>query len=295
MSLIQEALKRQQQESEGTLPPDAPNAEPSEAAPKPPPPPAPSPTPSPSTAPSPKPKKPALVKHPDEASEETTTVESEQKPTRVLPALLGVILLLILLLAAVGWAIFYGLQYFGMGATETDAQVPTETVTTEPVAPHVATTPPAASPAADGKTPSTMPNAETPNVTAGDMTPSAMEPTTPPADSTENSTPVESAEAAPEAATETQPPTVAPPDKAPRPAAETPVTPPEPQPEIEWPPVKLSGIVGSGNTGAVMINGKVVGINELIDGIRVLSIEAKGALLEYKGDKRFLRVGKMIQ
>jgi len=61
---------------------------------------------------------------------------------------------------------------------------------------------------------------------------------------------------------------------------------------VEWPDLVIQGIVGSGLSHAVIINHKVLGVNESIDGVKVVSVEAAGAWLEYEGEKRLLKVRK---
>ena len=66
---------------------------------------------------------------------------------------------------------------------------------------------------------------------------------------------------------------------------------------VTWPAAKISGIVkgGQGQEGAIIINGKVIGVGESIDGIIVTAIEANGAMLEYKQQQRFLKVGRSLE
>ncbi|MBT3194362.1 MAG: hypothetical protein HN341_17590 [Verrucomicrobia bacterium] len=280
MSLIQEALKRQQQETEGILPAEPTTEAPAVAPPPPtppteetPPPPPPPPPPEPPVSPV------DPVDLPEKTPEpipETVTVESESKPTRVLPALLGVILLLALLLFVVGWAIYYGLQYIGEPVEETpETGLIAPTVSTPVTEPQPAppTPPPAAEPAPLGE--------------AVVVETSPVESTAKDADT----------DLAAEAANSQGSPETEIPEEAPAATSPAKTQPPitQPLPNIQWPPVKLSGIVGSGRSGAVMINGKVIGINESVDGIEIVSIDAKGALLEYKGDRRFLKEGKSLQ
>jgi hypothetical protein len=295
MSLIQEALKRQQQETEGTLPdaeapaptppaltpapPEAPAAPEAPApAPKPPPAPAPESAPAPPfrTPEATPPKPEASVAEPTEESPEpetTTTVESEPKPTRMLPTLIGIITLMVLLLGAIGWAIVYGLQFVGIRMPwqpeppPTVAEAPATRAAPPPAPPPAPPSNPAASASA-----AAAPDSQ-PAVT--DASPAAA----PPSQPTET-TPA----AAPVTATSDQP----------APAAATPPA-ATPQPALIWPTLKLTGIVGGGSHGAVMLNGKVVGVNETIESVRVADIEKHGVWLEYQGNRRFLKVGKTLE
>lgn len=68
-------------------------------------------------------------------------------------------------------------------------------------------------------------------------------------------------------------------------------TEPQSRRTVLWPPLTLRGIVGRGLNGAAIINNQVVGVNEVIEGVRVVSIEAQGVELEYQGEKKTLKVG----
>ncbi len=70
-------------------------------------------------------------------------------------------------------------------------------------------------------------------------------------------------------------------------------TPKEKEPII-WPDAKLKGIVGSGSEGAVMINKSIIGVGDDFDGVKVTRIVQDGVWLEYKGETRFLKVGKSL-
>ena len=84
---------------------------------------------------------------------------------------------------------------------------------------------------------------------------------------------------------------------------ETPVTPetavvvePEPPPAIDeepviWPILILNGLVGKGAQGAIMVNNEIIGVDETIEDVRVVSISRQGAMLEYQGEKKFVKVG----
>ena len=114
--------------------------------------------------------------------------------------------------------------------------------------------------------------------------------------------------AAPEPAAE-EPPVVSVPEPteiaAPGPAPPQPVPAPEvagaepeaetPDAEVQWPVLKVKGIVGKGQRGAAVINGKVVAVGELIEGVKVVSVNSRGARLEYKGSSRHVRVGSSTE
>ena len=70
---------------------------------------------------------------------------------------------------------------------------------------------------------------------------------------------------------------------------------PVPKAPVKWPALKLKGIVGRGNAGSIILNSSIVGVGEDLDGVKIRAITSKGAWLEYRGEKKFLKVGKTIQ
>ena len=289
MSLIQEALKRQQAETEGTQPPETTTAipvstEPIEA------PELPSikatpPAATPAATPPPVASIPAETPVPPPISEPTretppptvdkveapVTVESDSKSSNGIPGVIGVILLIILLVGAVMWAIMYGLNAASMKSESTTIATVESPVTGEAL---TVTDPIDVQPKAE--TPTVVENAVEPTITEHDPSPDEPE-----------------VSAATEPAQAESVPTVTEVPEALPPTTPTVVTPPTPK--AQWPALKLSGIVGGGHGGAAIINRKILGVNETVEGVRVLRIEQKGTLLEYKNEKRFLKVGKSIQ
>jgi cytoskeletal protein RodZ len=67
------------------------------------------------------------------------------------------------------------------------------------------------------------------------------------------------------------------------------------KPAIIWPEAKLKGIVGRGKGGAVMLNDMIIGVGEEEKGIKVIKIESNGVWLEYEKERRFLKVGKSLE
>ena len=63
---------------------------------------------------------------------------------------------------------------------------------------------------------------------------------------------------------------------------------------ISWPLLSVSGIVGKGQTGAAIINNRIVQVGDSILGAKVLSVDPvlKGVSVEYKGEVRFIEVGE---
>jgi hypothetical protein len=286
MSLIQEALKRQQAETEGTLPPETSTPTPAvitpaeipnypitptveEIAPPPPSESEPLPVSKPETPVQTQPAKHS--KPPDAPASESkvaATVESEPKPKSALPSILGVILLVLLLIGAIMWAIMYGLNMVSTNPKQ---------VTTDPANSSVKYIDPATTPI------DTEPEPVGP--TTAETGPDASDPK-----ESSNPAPTEAPETVKAAGTEAPPET---PTKEAPPIAELVVH--TPQPKVQWPAVKLSGVMGGGQRGSAIINGKVIGINESVDGIRVLKIEPKGVMLEYQQEQRFLKVGKTLE
>lgn len=72
------------------------------------------------------------------------------------------------------------------------------------------------------------------------------------------------------------------PEAAPAPVAVEPVI---------WPMLTINGLVGKGEQGAAMINAQIVGVNETIEGVKVIDIKKQGVTLEFEGEKRFVKVG----
>lgn len=70
-------------------------------------------------------------------------------------------------------------------------------------------------------------------------------------------------------------------------AAPEPVV-PEP---VVWPMLTINGLVGKGAQGAAMINAQIIGVNETIEGVKVIDIQKQGVTLEFEGEKRFVKVG----
>ncbi len=72
--------------------------------------------------------------------------------------------------------------------------------------------------------------------------------------------------------------------------------PPPPKAEaaapVLWPAIKLTGMVKLGGTAAALINGRVVAPGESIEDVTLISVKKEGALLRYKTEERLLRVGE---
>jgi len=312
MSLIQEALKRQQQENDGTAvssPAAAvPPAVPAKAAPpalrpekQSTPPPAPQPKQINTSAAAPvssqvttasaeqasrtNSQKTDKSKETKSTTGKKTKNNSEEKQTGAFPALIGMILLVIILIAAIGWAVIYGLQYAGI-------RMPWQPIASEELITSTNSTDNAVS----GEVTATV-NTQATNMV--DASPSIMEAE----NHSTNSSPADSTLKQSAVAPDIQPDihpvnstartTEAHPTPAPAPVAK--VVQPRPKPPVIWPEAKLKGIVGSGRGGAIMLNDMIIGVGEKEKGITVIKIESNGAWLEYKKERRFLKVGKTLE
>ncbi len=344
MSLIQEALKRQQMEQEGKLPPppgaaakaappltstvvdgetfilpgamlSADEAEPEAHAKlslkrnaRPP-------------VPSPEPVPPAAAPEPEREPERKRVSptpsgadSADEKKTRVLPALAAMIILFLLLAGALAWAVTYGLERAGIRMPWSKAQ---PVVAEQPVAEQ-----PAAAAVASAEGAGKVNVAETPVVKPADTTASAdsaaparkptigsvVRQTVKDANTATADANVVITDAAGEKPAESETPVKTVSVKDPTPAVtatvtgtpavaavkapETPVPPPVSL--IKWPDITITGVVGKEQKGSVFVNGKVIRVNETVEGIRILAIKPQGALLEYQGETRLAKVGQPL-
>jgi hypothetical protein len=82
------------------------------------------------------------------------------------------------------------------------------------------------------------------------------------------------------------------------PAAQKPAVAREPAPERAvsagpWPRITLNGIMSAGRAnGAALVNNRMVGVGESVEGVRVVEVQVKGAVMEYKGETRLLLIGQ---
>ncbi len=305
MSLIQEALKRQQQEMEETSSKaaSAETSSPGSSGP-------PAPT-QPSVAPASdvqasareplarrlsvrhehaKPFTPTDLESRGETPEESKVPKhaAEHAP-RVLGPLLGVSIILVLLIGAAGWAVFFGLEMAGFQIPWKQSQIPPESLVPSEETPSVirdhgavSLPPPSPTgPSVAGEDVSEMQKPEDP-AGAGNGRPLTSQPLKlSDSQSAGDALPQDSHDADLVDGWEAVEP--APPVAVP--SAE----------HVVWPEVFITGIVGSGQKGAIFINGRVVSVNESIQDVHVLAIQRQGALLEYKGEKRFVKVGQPLK
>lgn len=291
MSLIQEALRRQQEEAGGGKPDTAPPPLPPPARRQEPPIQPDAPPPDAATpAPEPPPPQEAVAAEESAPEAEEQTAETQEHPKRPWLILVGVSAAVLLAVGLGIWLVLFAFSRWKSGKQTA-------------VAPQEQTVTPKAEPAVLPASEVALP-APSPEIVAGDdeeratEKPAESEPT-PEQLSNEVTEPHE---ADPDAQTVVASPSaaVAPPAiaAAPPPAIAVESTPQEPEvekPPVIWPPILLNGIVGRGLNGSAMINGQIVGVNEKIDEVRLVSIRAQGAVLEYEGETKFLKVGSSME
>jgi hypothetical protein len=278
MSLIEEALRRQREETQGThgaatpapAPPPTPASPPAL-------PPAPA-TPSRTTAHtlSPKAPAPALAK---------AASPKPRKTSRVWPTVLIVVAVLLLLAFAGVYLVLKGLHHW---VRDRDSATPE---LAHGITPQPPTRP-------DSHAPEPASVATTPD-TAPALPAAAVAPASSIADAiaftqriATASTPASNVAAVAVAVASPTPPTsaraIVPPVKPDVPP-KTAVPVAERNP-VKWPRVVLSGTIRSGRFSSAQLNGKIVGVGESTDGITVLGVEYQGALLEFDGEQRFFKV-----
>lgn len=64
-----------------------------------------------------------------------------------------------------------------------------------------------------------------------------------------------------------------------------------PKKVVPWPVLKLSGVVGRDTQGSAIINGNIIPIGQTIEGVKVVKIIGGGVEVEYQGETKILRVG----
>ena len=279
MSLIQEALRRQQEEASGKSPETK----------QPPPPPAATPSPPPS------PQKAETAGRTPSSGSRPQTPETRTSPAvppvimetgrskRPVATLIGVAVLVLILIAAGAWFVWYYALMHPAENTETSGpsvakttgttinaapSVPASAVPSKAVAPSVVKTTPSATvpgPKSPVATPELRPEVRAPEVAVAQSGQTAK--TLPPVP---------------------QPATNGPAAQA---AAVSPTPPATVKAIVIWPALTLSGVVGRGPQGTAIINKEILGINETILGVRIVSIERQGATLEFQGETQFLKVG----
>lgn len=67
------------------------------------------------------------------------------------------------------------------------------------------------------------------------------------------------------------------------------------KPSAVWPALTLSGVIGRGQAGSAVINGEVVGVGDVIEGVKVIAIRPQGVELECQAERQFMKVGSVLQ
>jgi len=220
-----------------------------------------------------------------------------EKTNRVLLPLLSVLLVLLLLAGLAVWAVLYGVQIFTRPG---ELEEPPTLVTPVRPAPDTPLAPPTpeSEQVAHLASPPVPPTEPTQPLVAAATEPVAPAPppapvdtsvTEPPPAPTPPATQPETTPA-PSPATVPQPPR---PATIPSPGAPVPGTPPATP--IIWPEVHVSGVIGAGSSGSAIINGKVVGLNENINDLTVRAFGHGFVVLEYQGETRRFPVGRPLR
>lgn len=265
MSLIEEALRKQREETERTQP--APAAEPAAES-------AATPPPAPSAPP-----------------------PAAEPVQRNWPLLVGIGVALMIVVLALLWMMIFGLKLFGIkptpGATAAAAPrsapaVPTQAVVaaTAPAVPTAVTSATVAAAATPVVTTPAAPAATT--TTAANVT--EAEPVPPPAAAAASPEVPAAPPAAPAvSATPVAPATTA----APAAPSASPTNAVSAKAPVVWPRLAVSGVIGStkAGRGTVLINNQMVAVGESIEGAKVLAVTKQGVTLTYSGETRTLSVG----
>jgi cytoskeletal protein RodZ len=312
MSLIQEALKRQQEEF-GDCQPSGAAEQPASAAAIP-------PTPPPEqTPPRSKLSLRKSVPEPEPVSEEP--LDSAPDTRRPGLRVLGVLLLVLVIISAVFGLLWMAWQHFqadgekvqlaSQPAASPDLIQPAPDVIVPAAAPVESPADVAAAPPAQPET--TLPSAVTPppSASAAAQVPAevAPAPIAPPAPAPDvvpapavASAPVAAPKPAPAEAPAPVAATEPAPVVAPKPApvvAKTPApaAPPAPPAKpVVWPRLNLSGVLCSAvpGEGAARINNTMIFAGGEIEGVTLLKIKGDGVYLRYQGETRFLKVGATL-
>ena len=70
---------------------------------------------------------------------------------------------------------------------------------------------------------------------------------------------------------------------------------PQGPPPVEWPSVTLAGFVGAGNDGTAILNGEFIGVGETIAGVKLVGFYQKSVKLSYKGETQTLKMGQTTE
>ncbi|MDD4870552.1 MAG: hypothetical protein PHR77_08325 [Kiritimatiellae bacterium] len=261
MSLIQDALKRQQQETgqaapEETKPPVQQPANTPLSLRK---------SPAQNVPPATPPPIPAeAAQNPPEAEAESPQQESTDSSKKRLKLIIAAVVLIIVLAGGGTWAF---LQFMSPKPATPSPPVEVKQQPSDKVPAAASVTVPAVVPTATNEVPK-QPLTATPDALPPQQTQTVATTTSP--------TP-QQAEAA----------------KMPEPPTEPPVVtaPPAEEPPVSWPSLVLTGVVGKGANGSAIINKQIVAVGETIDGVKIVAIKDKSVELEFKGKTQILKVG----
>jgi hypothetical protein len=276
MSLIQEALKRQQleQEKAGSAAPPTSAAPEQNAKGTPPPPDSDAPQ-SPPTTP------------PDQPPEG----EGESADDRKIPKMVLAVVLVLVLVGVAGWLIYYGISILGKSGEKAPKTPPGQVAPTS-AAPTVITRVVATNAVISN---TVISNAVISNVVVTNTV------VTPPLAGTSVTQSVQATTNIPPAtgtvAVASPPPPVQPPAPPVATITQTNIATPK---VVVWPVISLRGIVGNKKNGSAILagstgKGTIVVVGEAIEGVRLVEIEKASIVLEYEGERRTLRVGEKTQ
>ncbi len=66
--------------------------------------------------------------------------------------------------------------------------------------------------------------------------------------------------------------------------------------EKSWPKVTVNGIMSAGSAnGAALLNNRMVSAGENVEGARLVEVQAKGAVLEFRGETRLVLIGQTTE
>ncbi|MDP6525198.1 MAG: hypothetical protein QGI24_04575 [Kiritimatiellia bacterium] len=66
----------------------------------------------------------------------------------------------------------------------------------------------------------------------------------------------------------------------------------QPPPPAAWPSVTLGGFVGAGNDGTAILNGEFISVGETIAGVKLVGLQRKSVMLSYNGKIQTLKIGQ---
>lgn len=80
------------------------------------------------------------------------------------------------------------------------------------------------------------------------------------------------------------------------PAPQADPTPPDVTPQLtEWPLITVGGFLGGGRHGSVILNGEMKAVGETIMDVEITAIESRGVVLRYLGQTKVLKMGQSTQ